>query len=119
MADLVCSPRSGTVPFTTRMTVTLANRYNEQVRRVASMIRVDLASGGTVANWRSGYQNIAGGETAEVSWQLTFPAMPSVIGENRFQLVAEDVTPAPYNQPPYPPSGDTDKDTCLVRAIAP
>jgi len=42
-----------------------------------------------------------------------------VIGVNSFTLVAEDVTPAPYNQPPYPASGDGDMESCLVTGIAP
>lgn len=46
-------------------------------------------------------------------------ALPVVIGDNHVTLVAEDVTPAPYNQPPYPPAGDTDTGRCKVTAFAP
>ncbi len=30
-----------------------------------------------------------------------------------------DVTPVPYNQPPYPPAGDSDSSSCTVVANAP
>ncbi len=53
------------------------------------------------------------------SWNQNIPAMASVIGNNVFTLAAEDVTPAPYNQPPYPPAGDTDTAFCTVTGIAP
>ena len=33
--------------------------------------------------------------------------------------MAEDVTPPPYNQPPYPPEGDSDSDSCVVTGVAP
>ena len=33
--------------------------------------------------------------------------------------MAKDVTPAPYNQPPYPPEGDVDSDRCTVTGVAP
>jgi hypothetical protein len=42
-----------------------------------------------------------------------------VIGCNVARLVVEDVTPSPWNQPPYPPAGDTDTDACTVTGIAP
>jgi len=42
-----------------------------------------------------------------------------VIGINIMTLVAEDVTPPPFNQPPYPASGDTAADICSVEGIAP
>lgn len=45
-----------------------------------------------------------------VSWPLTLPAIFPVLGTNLFELTVEDVTPVPYNQPPYAPSGDTDTD---------
>jgi hypothetical protein len=47
------------------------------------------------------------------------PAIGSVIGANTFTLMAEDVTPAPYNQPPYPPAGSTCSRTHFVVATPP
>ena len=40
-------------------------------------------------------------------------------GQNSFTLQVVDVTPSPYNQPPYPPSGGTGRDACTVVGIAP
>lgn len=34
-------------------------------------------------------------------------------------LVVEDVSPPPYNHPPYPPSGVTASDSCTVTGLAP
>ncbi len=42
-----------------------------------------------------------------------------MIGTNTFLLTAEDITAAPYNQPPYLPAGDTDTASCTVEGIAP
>ncbi len=42
-----------------------------------------------------------------------------LIGTNMFTLRAFDVTPAPYNQPPYPASGDSANAVCSVVGIPP
>ena len=39
--------------------------------------------------------------------------------DDSFTLVAEDVTPAPYNRPPYTAAGDTSTDGCTVTGLAP
>ena len=52
-------------------------------------------------------------------WNQQLPAMGSLVGDSLFTLRAEDVTPSPYNQSPYPPSGDTAGDACTVRGIQP
>ncbi len=60
--------------------------------------------------------NTSGGTT---DCDIIIPGLGSVLGDNTFSLVAEDVTPAPYNQPPYAPAGDTDSAQCVVTAAAP
>jgi len=117
--SITCNPSSGTLPFTTQMTVTLQNLYPDQIRRVAGRINLLLANDSYISNWRAGYTNIAGGETYTSCWNTSLPTLGSLVGENTFRLTAEDVTPAPYNQPPYPPSGSTDDHACLVVANAP
>jgi len=117
-ASLSCSPATGTVPFTTQMTVALDNLYDQQVRRVAARIDISLASGSQFPNWRAGSTNIAAGGSYDAMFPVTIPALGSVIGDNQFELAAEDVTPSPFNQPPYPPSGDTAIDSCTVTAVA-
>jgi len=118
-AGLECAPFSGTVPFATQMTVTLDNLYGGQSRRVAGRIDLALAGSGYFANWRVGTTNLAAGGSFVTTWAQNIPAVDQVIGENLFTLTAEDVTPAPYNQPPYPPSGDLVVKTCSVTAAAP
>lgn len=118
-AELTCLPSSGTVPFTTTMTVTLTNNSIDQLRQIAGHIDATLASGTYFNNWRAGYTNVAPSDSYIQSWSTTIPALGSMIGDNVFTLVAEDVTPSPYNQPPYPSSGDTATDTCTVTGVAP
>jgi len=118
-ATLSCTPDSGVVPFQTTMTVELTNIYPLLSRRIAGRINVGLANGSTYANWRVGFTNVRVGESFTLSWAQNIPALASVIGDNEFSLLAEDVTPAPYNQPPYAPSGDTATDACVVTAAAP
>jgi hypothetical protein len=118
-ADLACVPSAGTVPFTSAMTVTMANLYPDLARRIAGRIDVALAGGGTFPGWRAGYTNVSAGGSYVSSWNQNIPAIGTVIGENGFLLVAEDVTPAPYNQPPYPPAGDTASASCIVTGITP
>lgn len=118
-AEFTCIPPSGTVPFTTAMTATLANLYTGQTRRIAGRINATLASGAYIGNWRAGYTNVTAGNSYVSAWSQNIPALGSVIGPNLFELVVEDVTPSPYNQPPYPSAGDTDTATCTVTGIAP
>lgn len=118
-AEFTCVPPSGTVPFATSMSVTLTNLYTGQIRRISGRIDATLANGTGYANWRAGYTNVAGGESFVSSWIQNIPALGSVIGDNVFSLTAADVTPAPYNLPPYPAAGDTDTASCTVTGMAP
>jgi hypothetical protein len=113
--DLACTPGAGTVPFTTVMTVTMANA-TDQHRLEAGRIDVLLGGGQNIARWRNGFTRIRPGAVRQFEWNLEIPAQPAVIGENHFTLLGMDVTPAPYNQPPYLPSGDTDTAGCTVQA---
>lgn len=118
-ASFNCTPDSGTVPFSTWMSLELTNHYAGLARRIAGHIDVTLASDQTIGNWRAGYTVIAAGDSYTTSWNQTIPALGTVIGDNLFRLVSEDVTPTPYNQPPYPSAGDTDTSACTVTGIAP
>ncbi len=119
ITDFSCVPMHGTMPFDTRMSMTLLNRVSDQTRRVATRIHFNLANGEFIANWRSGYTNIVGDAETRWTWDQTIPALGSLIGRNRFTLVAEDVTPAPWNQPPYPVSGYRDINGCTIIAVRP
>jgi len=118
-ATFGCNPSMGTVPFATQMAVSLDNLYTGQIRRLAGRIDVALANGASVSNWRSGYTNVAAGDSYSVTWWQNIPAVSNVIGDNVFSLIAVDITPSPYNQPPYPPAGDSDTASCTVTAVAP
>jgi len=118
-ADYTCLPAAGTVPFSTTMAVTLTNLYADQTRRVAGRIGATLANGASYPVWRAGFTNLAGGESFTNQWIQNIPALGSLLGDNVFTLTAEDVTPAPFNQPPYPPAGDTATAGCTVTAAAP
>jgi hypothetical protein len=118
-AAIHCSPDNGTVPFATVISVSLDNHYTGLTRRVAARLNLDLANGMTIPGWRAGFTNVAAGGTFGTSWTAAIPAIGPVIGANSITLVAQDVTPAPFNQPPYPPSGDSDSDSCTVTAAAP
>ncbi len=118
-AGLTCLPSSGTLPFGTTMTVTLDNLYTGQSRRISGRLDAALAGGQSYTSWRAGFTNVAAGGSFVTSWNQNLPALGTLVGSNVFSLVAEDVTPAPYNQPPYPPAGDTAGDACTVTGAAP
>ena len=84
---------------------------------VDNRIDVTVASGTSFANWRAGWTNLGPEETYTTSWIQVLPDLGSLTGENLFTLTAADVTPAPYNQPPYAPSGDTAVDACTVTGL--
>ncbi len=118
-ATLSCLPASGTVPFSSHFTVGLSNTYDMIPRTIAGRLDVTLASGAFYSNWRSGFTNVAPGASFISEWNTTFPMLFTVIGSNSFLLSAQDITAAPYNQPPYLPAGDTDTASCAVEGIAP
>ncbi len=66
-----------------------------------------------------GFTNVAAGNSFVTAWNQTIPALGSLIGSNTFQLRVEDVSPAPFNQPPYPAAGHTDTHACTLAAAAP
>lgn len=116
---LACLPNSGTLPLEMVIDVTLTNNYTEGPRTIAGRLDVILANGTSFPNWRAGHSNLGPGESLQRSWTQLLPAYASLVGENVFVLRGEDVTPSPYNQPPYPPSGDTSSESCTVTGLAP
>ncbi len=118
-ATIICQPSLGLLPFATTMTVTLSNLYADQLRRVAGRIDIELGDGSTVSGWRTGYANVLPLDGLVVSWNQALPALGALEGSDRFHFLVEDVTPTPYNQPPYWPSGGQDTDSCEVTGIIP
>jgi hypothetical protein len=117
--DYTISPSSGTLPFAVNMSVSLDNLYTDQVRQMAARINVLLGNGTYFSSWRAGFTNIQPESTFSRTWVQNLPALITLVGTNTFTLAAVDVTPAPFNQPPYPASGDTCSSVQTVEAFAP
>ena len=113
-----CTPDNGVLPFATQMAVSLINLTTEN-RRAAAKIDVVVGNGTAYTNWRAGWTNLSSSETYSDMWAQNLPAYGTLVGNNVFTLTGADVTPVPYNQPPFAPSGDTDMDACTVTATAP
>ncbi len=117
--SLAADPASGVVPFTTQFTAMLTNLLAGEQRQVAGRVDVVTAGGTPYTNWRAGWTNLSGGEVFSTVWNQNIPALGSLLGDNVFTFHGFDVTPAPFNQPPYAPSGDTDSESATVTATAP
>jgi bacillopeptidase F len=113
-----CQPDSGTLPFSTHITVLLDNRVGDP-RRVAARLALTLAGGAHYDSFRSGYVNLSGDGSYTAEWNQYLPAMGPLAGQNLFTITGWDVTPAPYNQPPYLPSGDSDTGSAMVTGLVP
>jgi len=116
--SITCVPESGALPLPVQFTVGLGHDAAE-TRRVAARVGVVLAGGAQFPVWRAGFSNIAAGESFTLSWVQQIPALGSCLGDNVFTLTAEDVTPPPFNQPPYPPAGGTESAACTVTGLQP
>ena len=110
-AVIGCVPGSGTLPYTVQLWPQLCNEDNI-TRRIAGHIDINIGNGTDYFNWRAGFTNVSVGNCYTAIVGVNLPAFGSLAGTNTFTLVAEDVTPAPYNQPPYSPAGDTDVSSC-------
>ncbi len=115
---LGCDPATGTLPFTTQITAQLINMTTDK-RRAAGRMDVVIADGTSYGNWRGGWTNLGPSELFTQVWNQNLPGLGKLVGNNVFTLTGVDVTPAPFNQPPYPPAGDTGTASCTVTGIAP
>jgi len=116
LASIDTVPSSGTLPFSCQFRVQLQN-LTSQNRSAALHVDVTIGNGSHYTNWRAGSTNLSPDERFDATWNQSFLAYGSLIGNNIFELVTEDVTPVPYNQPPYLPAGDTDVDSATVTAF--
>jgi hypothetical protein len=121
--DNTVSPLSGTLPFETSHQVYLRNMLHGRdalyTRRASVAIDVEIGNGAWFSNWRAGFTNLSPNEVLFRNWTVGFPAGPTLAGTNSFYFQVMDTTPAPYNQPPYPPSGDTATRVRSVTAALP
>jgi len=116
------SPLSGTLPFQTTHQLALVNNLTGGAaftRRIAAEIDVTTGNGTSYNSWRSGYTNVSPSSNYFTQFPINLPNLGSLFGDNTFTLTAVDVTPAPYNQPPYPASGDSCTQVNVVTAVAP
>jgi len=88
-------------------------------RRIAGRITLRIGNGNFFNPWRAGFTNIPPGGQYTSGWNTALGSFGPLVGTNTFTLLAEDVTPAPYNQPPNPPSGQTCTAINYVVANAP
>ncbi len=112
------APDTGTLPFVTQFTTQLINLTSEN-RRAAARIDVVIANGTPYGNWRAGWTNLSPAEVFTKVWNQSLPGLGTLVGSNVFTLIGQDVTPAPFNQPPYAPSGDSDSDSFTVVGLTP
>lgn len=118
-ASLTCVPGSGTLPFVSQFSVSVGNYESSRpASLVAARVNVTLADGSYFSNWRAGNTVITSGDTFNTVWNQDIPLLGTVVGSNEFTLEAMDVTPAPYNQPPYGPSGFLTMDSCTVTGLS-
>lgn len=112
-AGLTATPVSGTLPFSSMMCAEVINATGFS-RYAVGRLNVWLPGGQYLSSYRYGFTVLDPAEIYVYSWSQWFPDLPTLDGDTRFQLAVFDVTPAPYNQPPYPESGGVATDQCTV-----
>lgn len=116
--SLNCTPDSAAPPFSWRISVGLKN-LRPQPRRAAGRADLHFPDGDTWTGWRSGFYDLSGQGSDYISWSVSVPALQPLLGQLRLDLTVTDVTPAPWNQPPYAPSGDMVEKSCTVEVVVP
>lgn len=115
--DLTCSPVSGTAPVGITCALT-AGCYAPVDRTLAYSVDITLADGTVLpAHWEG--TMAIGPDESETHFQLYEYYDESCIGVNTYAVTVADVTPAPFNQPPFPPSGLTSSTSSIVTITAP
>jgi len=117
LTDISVWPSQGTLPFSTKFQITMRNA-SDYPRALAGRVDLTLANGGVISGWRRGYTNLPAGDAYYTGLIQALGTFPSLVGDNRCRIVVQDVTPPPYNQPPFPPSGQQDTDLVAVHAAA-
>jgi len=119
-AVLVCHPTSGTLPLEIQI---IATTYNQTGHPRECFGRVDLETAGGLymASISKGEFSLPAGigEYYSTSWIKPLPARILNVGVNRYTLIVTDISPLPFNQPPYPPSGSVNTGNCTVDGMIP
>ncbi len=105
-------PQSGLVPFTASSGITVRNLLGIR-RTMVGRLCFTLANGNCYRSLQPGVLKLGPYENYTFSWSQMIPFSKRSLGTNIFHISAQDVTPPPFNQPPYPRSGDKDQDTAF------
>jgi len=108
-ATVECTPLYNTLPTTVKVCVTIDNLVDSP-RVVDGKIDLWLGGGSPYYNWRFRAVSLAASGTWNQCWNNQVDDLQTLEEKNIVRLTVVDVTPPPYNQPPYPPSGATATD---------
>jgi hypothetical protein len=112
-AEIDCTPLYNTLPATVKICVDVRNLVDSP-RVVDGRIDLWLGQGGSsVDNWRFREVEIEPNGSWQQCWNNHTLDLESLEEKNIARLRVMDVTPPPYNQPPYPPSGFVAEDFCF------
>jgi len=114
------TPPSGMLPVNVRCWLLLRQATNPPSTRVAAVnMGLRTAGGQYFQNWRSGELTVSPGQDTLEVWTQVLPNRWSFAGENLFLTRVVDITPPPYNLPPYQASGGSAIDTFTFTGIEP
>ncbi len=117
-ATITCTPLYNTLPTTVNICVTIENLVDSP-RTVDGHIDLLLGSGEPLYEWRIRAVALPPLGSWEQCWNNQVLDLQSLEEKNIARLRVVDVTPPPYNQPPYPPSGSTAQDVCFFWGESP
>jgi hypothetical protein len=117
-ATLTGTPLYDTLPTTVKMCVTIKNLV-DCPRTVDGRIDLWLGGGVPLYEWRIQAVEVAPLGTWQRCWTNELMDLQSLEGKNVARLTVVDVTPPPFNQPPYPPAGSTAQDVCFFWGVSP
>lgn len=112
-ATITCDQQYETLPASVKICVCIQNLVDSP-RTIDG--RIDLWFGGgevPLYEWRFREVDLAPSGTWDHCWNNQLLDLTSLEEKNIARLRAVDVTPPPYNQPPYPPSGYVVEDVCI------
>lgn len=105
--SLSCYPNVLELPQECLITAQVGNA-SHHLRHIDVGLSLRLPDGSVFENFRFTSFVFEEGEMQWNRWNQHFPPLPQLAGTTTYILRAVDVTPAPWNQPPYPPSGSSD-----------
>jgi hypothetical protein len=117
-ATVTCDPQFNTLPATVNICVDIINLVDSP-RTVDGRIDVWLGNGDPLYEWRFRAIKLPPNGTWDRCWNNEMTDLQTLKDKNIVRLHVVDVTPPPFNQPPYPPSGYVVEDVCFFWGINP